>query len=255
MPEAVADPDPSNTSFEHRAFLIQHTATGCGYCPYVTKMLRQLESEKVIPSRAILAASHAGPFSGSDPARISAPKWDGSYPFLEVDLTKRGVNANNSVDDLKAVINQSIAGAAKAGIAVNPVLYEDDTLVLKVSVKAAVDGIFNVGVWLLEDNIFGQQKDEDNVGDASYNYHHNCLRIANSKYKGTFFGLPVGTLKKGEVVHKTFVMDVNSEDWVVDNLHLAAFVSYGVQRGESVSYVVCNAIDCPIDEPTPFDYK
>lgn len=251
VPEAVADPKPNNTSFEHRAFLVQYTGTGCGYCPYMIKILKELSSEDVIPENAVLAAVHSG-YNANDPAKISGPTVS-NYPFLHVDLVN-GFSHTQGKDALKGLINQSTAGAAKAGIAVNPKLYDDGTLVLKVSVKAAVDGIFNVGAWLLEDNLFGQQSDYDNVGDASYDYHNNCVRITDSKYKGTYFGLPLGTLKAGQTVAKTFVMDVKSK-WVVENLHLAAFVSYGTKSGSRISYSVCNAIDCPIDEPTPFDYK
>ena len=254
VPEAVADSQPSKTSFEHRAFLIQYTATGCGYCPYVIKLLHSLKDEGVIPSKAVLASVHSGPFAGTDPAKINGPEV-ANYPFLEFDLTRRGLNAENTLTDVKSMINQSIAGDAKAGIAVNSKLYEEDgKIVMRVSVKAAADGIFSVGAWLLEDNIYGQQSDYDKVGDASFNYHDNCVRITDSKYAGEYFGYPLGTLKAGQTVNKTFVMDLKSK-WEVENLHAAVFVSYGTQRGSAVSYAVCNAIDCPIDEPTPFDYK
>lgn len=250
VPSAVADPQPSNTSFKHRAFLVQYTGNGCGYCPHMIKILKELADEDVIPEKAVLAAVHS--YSSSDPAYIAAPSVS-NYPYLQIDLTN-GFSHTQGKEALKSFINHSVAGDAMAGISVNPVLSEDGTLVLKVSVKAAVDGIFNVGAWLLEDNIYGQQADYDNVGDASYNYHENCVRIADSRYKGTFVGLPLGNLKAGQTVDKTFVMDLK-KSWVVENLHAAVFVSYGMQSGSKVSYIVCNAIDCPVDEPTPFEYK
>ena len=251
VPEAVEDSQPDKTSFEHRAFLVQYTGTGCGYCPYMIKILKGFMADNTIPEKAVLAAVHSG-YNSNDPAAISGPTVS-NYPFLHVDLVN-GFSHTQGATALKGLINESIAGSAKAGISVNPALYDDGTLVLKVSVKAAADGVFNVGAWLLEDNIYGQQTDYDNVGDASYNYHENCVRITDSKYKGTYFGFPLGTLKKGEVAHKTFVMNLKSK-WEVENLHAAVFVSYGTKRGSAVSYSVCNAIDCPIDEPTPFDYK
>ena len=45
-------------------------------------------------------------------------------------------------------------------------------------------------------------------------------------------------------------MDIKSK-WVVDELHLAVVVS---KEGKSV-YTACNAVDVPIDAPTPFQYK
>lgn len=254
VPEAVEDPQPDKTSFEHRAFLVQYTGTGCGYCPYMIKILKELSAENVIPEKAVLAAVHA--YNSNDPAFIAGPTVS-NYPFLHLDLVN-GFSHTQGKEALKGLVNQSVAGAAKAGVAVNSELYDDGTLVLKVSVKAAVDGIFNVGAWLLQDNIFGVQTDKDLVGDASYNTHHNCVRITDSKYAGTYFGHPLGNLKAGETVHKTFVMNVKIDKWKVedlDDLHAAVFVSYGTKSGSRISYSVCNAIDCPIDEPTPFDYK
>lgn len=254
VPDAVEDPQPDKTSFEHRAFLVQYTGTGCPNCPRMTKILKDIKGEGVIPEKAVLTAVHA--YNSNDPAYISAPSVS-NYPFLHVDLVN-GFSHAQGAAVLKSLINESVAGSAKAGVAVNPVFYEgkDSTLVLKVSVKAAADGIFNVGAWLLQDNIYGIQSNNTNDIDDAYNKHHNCVRIADSKYKGTFFGLPLGSLKKGEVAHKTFVMDVKGmKKCKVEDFHLAAFVSYGVQNGSRISYSVCNAIDCPIDEPTPFDYK
>ncbi len=251
VPSVADDPQASGTSFVHRAFLTQYTGTGCGYCPYMIKILKQLMSENTIPEKAVLAAVHS--YGSSDPAYISAPKVS-NYPYLTVDLVQ-GFSHSNQAPVLTSMVEESIAGQAKAGISVNPSFYESDgKLVVTVSVKAAVDGIFNVGAWLLEDDIFGTQEDYDRVGDKSYNYHENCVRIADSKYKGTWFGHALGTLKTGDARTKTFVMDVKKA-WKVENLHLAVFVSYGEKDGDKIAYSVCNAVDVPIDAPTPFEYK
>lgn len=253
VPAAADDDQPENLSFVHRAFLTQYTGTGCGYCPYMIKQLRELMADKTIPEKAVLAAAHSG-YNSGDPAAINAPKAPGgSYPFLQVDLAY-GYTHNTGIKTLYGLIDQSLASAAKAGISVSPVYYEDKgVLVVKVAVKAAVDGIFNVGAWLLEDGIYGQQSDYDNVGDDSFDTHENCVRIADSKYKGTWFGHELGQLAKGTVAEKTFVMNVK-DSWVVENLHLAVFASYGVADGSRISYTVCNAVDAPIDGPTSFEY-
>lgn len=255
VPAAAADPQPENTSFVHRAFLTQYTGTGCGYCPYMIYQLRQLmnDDEKTIPNKAVLAAAHSG-YNQADPAAINAPQAPGgSYPFLQVDLVN-GYTHNTGINTLYALINNSISSSANAGISVSPQYYENEkTLVVKVAVKAAVDGIFNVGAWLLEDDIYGQQSDYDNVGDDSYDTHENCVRIADSSYKGTFFGHLLGELKAGEVAEKTFVMNIKNK-WKVENMHLAVFASHGVVQGSRISYSVCNAVDVPIDAPTSFEY-
>ena len=254
VPEAVADPQPKNTAFVHRAFLAQYTGTGCGYCPLMIAVLKKVMKTNVIPEKAIHAAVHS--YGAGDPAFISAPKV-ANYPYLTVDLVQgfsADENTEASAELLTKLIDQHTAEPAQAGISVNPIYYkEEGTLVVKVAVKAVVDGIFNVGAWLLEDEIYGQQSDYKNIGDESFNVHENCVRIADSKYSTTWFGHLLGELKAGEVAEKTFVMNVKS-DWKEENLHLAIFTSYGKVEGKRVTYSVCNAVDAPIDVPTPFDY-
>ena len=251
VPAIADDPQKSNTSFVHRSFLTQYTGTGCGYCPYMIKIVKELMADNTIPEKAVHAAVHS--YNNADPAYIAAPKVN-SYPYLTVDLVQ-GFSHSQSASVLKSLVDADVEVAAKAGVSVNPVYYADKgMLVVSVSVKAAVDGIFNVGAWLLEDEIYGQQEDYGNIGDKSYDTHENCVRIADSKYLGTWFGHPVGTLKAGNTASKTFVMDLK-KSWKVENLHLAVFVSYGEQEGDKINYSVTNALNAPIDAPTPFDYK
>ena len=246
IPDAVEDTDTLNTSFVHRAFLTQYTGTGCGYCPYMIKIIRELMADNTIPGKAVLAAVHS--YANSDPAYISAPKVS-NYPYMHIDL-ETGFSHTQGSGPLYSQVNSIAASDAKAGISVNPVLYEDGTLVIKASVKAAVDGEFRIGAWLLEDGIYGQQTDYDSVGDASYSTHENCVRLIDSRYDGSWVGKHLGSIKAGESLDKTFVMNVKRA-WKKENLHVAVIVS--VKKGNK--FVVCNAIDCPIDAPTPFDYK
>lgn len=255
VPDVAADPQKSSTSFVHRAFLTQYTGTGCGYCPYMIRILKELQAEKTIPEKAVLAAVHS--YSNADPAYIAAPKVN-NYPYLTVDLVN-GFNHASGTAALSALVGQSVASDAKAGISVNPVLYMDEgVLVVKVAVKAAVAGTFNVGAWLLEDGIYGMQTDYDGIKksdpDNDYDTHESCVRIADSRYKQTWFGHLLGDMQTGDVLEKTFVMDVKKA-WKPENLHLAVFVSYGQMDGSKINYTVCNAVDAPIDAPTPFEYR
>ena len=250
VPEVEPEENPDNVSFVHRTFLTQYTGTGCGYCPYMIKILREVAAAELIPDKAVLAAVHS--YGAGDPAYISAPKVQ-NYPYLTLDLVT-GFSHSQGSSVLMSLIEEKAAAEAKAGIAVYPQYYpEEKVLVVKVAVKAAVDGLFNVGAWLLEDEIVGQQSDYNNVGDDSFDIHENCVRIADSKFSSTWFGHELGTLKKGQVAEKTFVMDVKPS-WKVENLHLAVFASYGEAQGQSVAYSVCNAVDAPIDAPTHFEY-
>ena len=248
VPEVVADPAAGKTSFVRRVFLTQYTGTGCGYCPYMIKILKGLMADNTIPSKAVLAAVHS--YNNSDPAYISAPKVS-NYPYLHVNLTQ-GFSHTNGASVLSSLINDALKTDVKAGVSVNPMLYDDGTLVVRVSVKAAVEGDYRVGAWLLEDGIYGDQTDKDNVagGDKSYDTHENCVRLIDSRYDGEWAGKPLGTIKAGKTAEKTFVMNVKKA-WKTENLHLAVIVS----AADGSKYAVCNAVDVPIDEPTPFEYK
>ena len=255
IPLSVQDTQESNLSFVHRAFLTQYTGTACGYCPYMIKILKELAADKTIPEKAVLAAVHS--YSNADPAYIAAPKVN-NYPFLTVDLVT-GFSHVSGTAALSSLIDESLATDAKAGMSVNSALYENEgVLVVKVAVKAAVDGIFSVGAWLLEDGIEGQQTDYDGIKNSDplndYDTHESCVRVADSSAKDSWFGYPLGTMKAGEVLEKIFVMDVKKA-WKTENLHLAVFASYGDKIGNKVNYSVCNVVDAPIDAPTPFEYK
>ena len=250
VPELPVDADPANTSFVHRAMLTQYTGTACPNCPRMTKIIRDITAEGLIPAKAVHTAVHS--YTSADPMYISAPSAQ-YYPFLTVDNVQ-GFKAENGIQTLKGLIEEHSKGTAKAGISVSPAYYEaEGTLVIKVAVKAAQDGIFNVGAWLLENDIYAQQSDNSGIADKTYDIHENAVRIADSRYKGAFDGYPLGTLSAGEVAEKTFVMNLKSK-WEVENMHLAVFVLDGVKAGSRTDFSVCNVVDVPIDAPTPFEY-
>ena len=252
IPGAADDPQAANTSFVHRAFLTQYTGTGCGYCPYMIRIIKQIMAQKTIPEKAVLAAVHS--YTNADPAYIAAPRV-GSYPYLTVDLTQ-GFSHNQSAAVLTSLIDESIASDAKAGISANPVVYaKEGYVIVRVAVKAATDGVFNVGAWLLEDEIYAMQSDYDGIKksdpDNDYDTHECCVRVVDSQYQGGYFGYPLGQIKAGETAYKTFVLDLKPS-WKIENMHLALVVSH--DEGKS-KYTVCNAVDVPLTEPTPFEYK
>lgn len=252
VPAVATDPNPGKTSFVHRAFLTQYTGINCPNCPKMIDVLRELIADQTIPAKAVLAAVHSYSGSGTqDPAYISNPSVN-SYPYLEVDLNQGFMTDGKNAATLRSLVNQSVADQAKAGVSVNSIYYpEKNTIVVKVQIKALEDGLYNVGAWLLEDNIFGQQAGAEN---DSYNIHNNCVRIADSYYYDTYFGHFVGQLKAGQTAEKTFVMTVK-DSWVAENLHLAAFVSHGYKKNGKTYYTVANAVDAPINGEKRYEYK
>lgn len=256
--------DAVKTSFVHRAFLNQYTGTGCGYCPGMIRALRKAFEDPETADMAVLAAVHS--YGAGDPAYIGSPRSQ-SYPYLHIDMVQGftyDMDPYAEMGVLKNALKERTASPAKVGIAANPI-YKDGVLVVTVSVKAANDGEYNLGVWFLQDNVYGQQT--DNIGivgsDKSYHYHDNCVRAADSRYLGMFTGHPMGRVAAGQTVSRTFVLNVNETDWKLkdlNDLHFAAFVTETVVtetgKGKKVkSYPVVNVVDCRYNEPTPYDYK
>lgn len=258
VPSAAVDPQPSNTSFVHRSFLNQYTGTGCGYCPGMVRALRSAFEDAETKDMAVLAAVHS--YGAGDPAYIAGPRAAG-YPYLEIDMATSfsyGMDPYGTSGVLKKVLQERTSTPAKVGISANPI-YKDGLLVVRVAVKAAVTGSYNLGVWFLQDRVYGQQT--DNLGivatDSSFNYHDNCVRLADSRNGNNYGGYSLGTIKAGEVVERTFVLTVNAEDWKLkdpSNLHFAAFVTE-LSGDKKAPFSVLNVVDCKYNEPTPFEYK
>jgi hypothetical protein len=253
VPAPAEDPAASNTSFVHRAFLNQYTGTGCGYCPGMIRALRAAFEDEETKNMAVHAAVHS--YNAGDPAYIGAPKASG-YPYMEIDMAvsfSYDLDPEAKAGVLKKVLSERVAAPAKVGISANPVL-NDDVLVVTVEVKAAETGEYNLGVWFMQDNVFGQQTDYLGIADNSFNYHENCVRSADSKYGSSYAGYPLGEIKAGKIVQRTFVLNIDKENWKLkdmSDLHFAAFVT--AKNGRN--YNVVNVVDCEISEPTPYQYK
>ena len=194
-------------------------------------------------------------YNAGDPAYIPGPKASG-YPYLEIDMTLP-FSYDKDPDAKLGVLKQAVAGrvaeSAKVGISANPTL-NDDVLVVTVEVKAAEDGEYNLGVWFMQDNVYGQQEDYLGIADNSYNYHENCVRKADSRYGSAYAGYPLGEIKAGKTVKRTFVLNIEKEDWKLkdmSDLHFAAFVTAKNDK----FYQVVNVVDCEINEPTPYEYR
>lgn len=262
IPAAAVDPQPSKTSFVHRSLLMQYTGTGCGACPAMIRALRAAFADDETKNMAVHVAVHS--FAAGDPAYISAPRTS-SYPYASIDMSV-GFNYNMDPNATQGVLKSELLKLteepAKVGISANPLMV-DDKLVVTVSVKAAKEGDYRVGLWLLQDNVYGLQKDDIGIADASYNYHDNCVRNTNSIFENSYFGYPIGNLKAGQTADYTFVLDVEAEEWKLNDmsdLHFAVFVTTAkteVRQNTKVASLIKleNVVDCKCNEPTPFEYK
>ena len=255
VPELPDDPDPENTSFSRRVLLTQFTGTGCGYCPGMITLLRNLMEDEGYSSRMILAACHS--YNSDDPAyltdRLDQAMGVSGYPMVVADMYLAYNNYNN-LSGLKNVIDQAYGrNDTKAGISARAEL-DGNTLVVLASVKAAAASEFRIGAWLLEDGISGRQSNYNQAAwNGDYDTHDNCIRIADSKVSNiNFTGYSLGSIDEGETAEYAFVMTLE-DDWVAENCKVVLFVT-SADEG-SKNYSVDNAVACGIDSEVSFMYE
>lgn len=281
IPSLPEDPSSSRSDFVHRTFFNQHTGAQCPNCPFMTYLLKQTLVNGY-EDKVVLASVRN--YSGEN-GFATVPNPASSWPYLHVDYNE-SIQYNSSVKALQSRIDEIVTAPAKVGIAASPKYYEDGQVVVKVAVKAAEAGEYNVGLWLMQDNYKKTQTvDMSRVSllgsegfTNDYHYHNNCVRVAESKYLGSHVGYSLGAMQKGEVREWVFLVNVNLGEgkdlngdkkidhndgswWEgkakvsLDDLHFAAFVTTPTSTPRGVVYTVANAIDFPYDTPQPFEYK
>lgn len=242
FPEAPADEQPSNLNFTRAAMYMRFTGTGCGACPVLASNLKVVLPE--FEGRIYECAVHQ--FGTNDPAWLASPQLGGafgvgSYPSSVMDLNKESlVEGAISQNYLKQIFNRALNRVeARAAISASAIYDEEaQAIAVSVKIKANTSGEYRVGAWLLEDGVYGRQT---GATQSWQNYHDNCVRAVDSHSFGNdYTGLSIGTLGRGEYGDKRFVFSV--EDlWVVDNCHIAIFVS----SKEGDKFFVNNIIDVP----------
>lgn len=268
IPARLDDPQTSSTSFVHRAFLNQHTGAGCGYCPGMTKLLKEtfVDGQK---DKVVIAALRT--YGGGEAGFAMVPNPSNAYPFLHIDYIDTYDFNRGTPAGLLAKIDPRIEQPAAAGISANAEYDpQSKTIAVRVTVKAAVKGEYNIGLWLMQDNYYKQQSDYLGIITGGlkdpYHYHDNCVRMAESNYLGAHVGYPLGVLEVGQSRDWVFVFDIKDavekskakggwwetfKDECLNDLHFAAFVTSPKKN----VYTVVNALDFKYNEKRAFDYK
>lgn len=250
IPALPEDPSPTSTSFSKKLFITQFTGTECGWCPYMINIIRSVASDPDYSDKFVLAAAHT--LNNTDPAYFSGPINQAmgitGYPTVVFDMMTRFNYYNNEAGFRSAFDATYGREKAQAGISASS-YYDESTVVVRVSVKAAESGEYRVGAWLLEDGIVARQTNNGATGD--FNTHDNCVRLADSRVSSSnYTGHSLEEIKKGETAEYVFSMQLDS-DWKKENLHLALFVSSKQGKG----FAVTNAVSCPIDGSVQYDYE
>lgn len=271
IPDTPKDPQPSNTDFKTRVLLTEFTTVGCSACPSMKKVLHSLEEDAEVADRIVFTECHSGLVGGvADPCYLHNQAFEEycmitGFPTVKLDLAATFNNGNSL--DIKGAVTQLCdqKDNRSPGIAVNAVL-ENDKVVAKVTVKAKVASAYRVGAFLVEDGISAKQT---NATDEWMHTHNGVIRYVDSQYRTNFLGIPVAEIAAGKTADAMF-------SWILDDiwaygtergeinggtpwperdnskLHMVVFVSMSDGQG---GYIVANAVDCPINGMTPFEYK
>lgn len=280
VPKRLADAQPESTNFTKRAFLTQFTGTGCGFCPYISAALYAMKSDAQMVDKFVNVAVHTYHTSSelypSEAGNIDAVFGVSGYPVLMGDMRWRTSNLGGwelNQTRLTNYVNSSVSEGAKAGISISVGGSESNTVVVRATVKAAANGNYRVGAWLVEDNIYGVQTNNMNsklpegMTKDTFNYHNGVLRIADSEPASSYTGHNLGYMNVGDVVDKVFIMELKEDaaeaskdnkvmnhkkHWVRENCRLVVFVTTESKDGYYVANVISNT---SLTESVAFDYQ
>ena len=269
IPASPADPQPSNVSFKARVLLTEFTTVGCSACPAMKRILHNLEEDAEMADKIIFTECHSGLVNSvADPCYLHDRAFEDycaitGFPTVKLDIDYLLKDRNG----IRTVIDELVAAKESTvpGIAVNSKL-ENGNVVAKVTVKAAADASYRVGAFLLEDGIYAKQTN----ADADWmNTHDNVIRYVDASYKAKYYGYPVADIKAGKTADIMFswylddIWEYGSNKGAInggiawperndEKLHMVVYVSMSDGQG---GYYVANAIDCPINGETPFEYR
>lgn len=256
VPRIPADPRPESVFFKRRILIQQFTSTGCVWCPQMTYILRNLVKDPDYADKVRIVAVH-GNMQSQDPAEFSEVNdMMGGFgldyfPALMLNMELEKALTNSLADELPRLVDYYAGGESVTGICASSHL-DGNTLVVKLGVKAASDTEVRAGCWVLEDGIYGKQS---SAPDNTYNYHDNCLRLADSRVSTSsksFIGKSIGRVAEKDVVEFVFMITLD-ESWNKDNCHLLLFTS--VPKSGSTNYCIDNVASMPLNGLLPFEYN
>ncbi len=252
MPEIPADPDPSNTKFNHRAVIIDHTGVNCGYCPMMTESLLLLEKSEWHGYYNEVTC-HAGSMAGGDPGNSAAAnalnemQKPNGYPNLNINFYTAIVGNYGGASTVN-YIAQALNGYIKkdgADVGISMAVAGDSTgLYCAAQVKSAKSQEYKVVAWLLESGIYSP-----NQAGASKDYHklyNYALRnISGSYSKTNVQGESIGVLAEGQTYDCAFELPITSTKWKYENMGVLVIVS---AKDSSNRWEVVNSLYCSLND-------
>ena len=259
MENIPEDPQPENTTFNHRILLIDHTGSGCGYCPQMMTVLRQLSEDDNYKTKYNEVSAHYGSLATYDNAKSDAAAIVGgniaayvegfpavTYNFLErTPIYDRNLNiVKREVDKLwnKDGAEAGITAAATLGANKVTVNYE---------VKSAKEQEYRVSVWLLESDIYSNQTGAS--ADWQYYAQHAIRNITGYVGPNDLSGDSIGTIAVGETAPGTADLAIISSSWVPENMDVLVIVSAPSEKFNGKFEVVNTAL-CPVGGTVEYEY-
>lgn len=253
IPELPADPEPGNTSFNHRIILLQHTGTYCSNCPNLMTSLKALSELDEYTSKYQHVAAHSyneegDPAYSQAAANLSQAFCSGYYPELTFNLTKENTGTSLAVNVITGIIDQLHKESADVGISAAAGL-SGNALGVNVQIKAAKAGQYRIAAWVLEDGIRGKQ---EGAGEDWMNTHSNAVRaMAGNTLNMRIYGEKMGELQVGQTAEKSFSVALD-ESWKAENCKVLVVVN---AAGSDGRYDLANCVVCPIGGVVTYDYK
>ena len=253
IPELPADPEPGNTSFNHRILLLQHTGTYCSNCPNLMAALKELSQLDEYADKYQHVAAHSynqegDPAYSQAAANLSQAFCDGYYPELTFNLTKENTGTSLALKTITDIIDNLHKDAADVGIAAAAGL-SGNTVGVNVQIKAAKTGQYRIAAWVLEDGIRGKQ---EGASEDWMNTHSNAVRVmAGNTLNMRIYGEKMGELQPGQTAEKSFSI-VLDEAWKSENCKVLVVVN---AAGSDGRYDLANCMLCPIGGAVTYDYK
>lgn len=253
IPELPADPEPGNTSFNHRILLLQHTGTYCSNCPNLMTALKELSQLDEYADKYQHVAAHSynqegDPAYSQAAANLSQAFCDGYYPELTFNLTKENTGTSLALKTITDIIDNLHKDVADVGIAAAAGL-SGNTVGVNVQIKAAKTGQYRIAAWVLEDGIRGKQ---EGASEDWMNTHSNAVRVmAGNTLNMRIYGEKMGELQPGQTAEKSFSI-VLDEAWKSENCKVLVVVNVAGSDGR---YDLANCMLCPIGGAVTYDYK
>ena len=265
IPDRAEDPNPTSTSFKRRALVMQFTGTECPNCPYLIEPLENMAADANYKDKFVWTAIHtynpttdlSAPCNSVDQQKLGSTFGVTAYPTVLVDIGAKVMAYSSpalNLSNLQKAVDNSVANPASAGISAAMTLDENNrVLTARVSVKAKDAKVYNVSMWLIEDNIKQKQAGSTKQEDI----HDNAVRYVarGTDSSANYVGYPLNdgkTMNPGQVCDYVFSINISNQSVKLANCQLVFFVTTSVGN----SYTVVNsAVTKDLKTTLPFEYN